>query len=371
MSAQDSPCDDRGREWSILLDPAAVATCRAVTGFDGFVDEMITLVAERQDLTHFTPVQSISDFAVMMAASAGHSSLREIIVRHVHPGGCAVNLADGLASLGVHVDCFATLGDPVHSAFSSIVGKCHSVHSWGREPGRTLAFEFQDGKVMFSAGTQLADFTPEHVADCLKSQQYAQACRQAQLIALTDWTMYPHMTAVWELLRQQVFSTLTHRPHIFFDLVDPSSRSHNDVRAMLRTLGSFEAHGQVTLGLNGNEANILSRLLDVAETSAISSAENTAEQASALRTAIGISRVVIHRSRYAVSATESEQAYAFSDFCAQPQKSTGAGDRFNAGFCLGLALSLDATKCLELGCMVAAAFVRTGRSASLDELISG
>jgi sugar/nucleoside kinase (ribokinase family) len=358
------------RDWSNLLDPAAVAACRVVTGFDGFVDEMITLVAERQDLANYKAVENISDFAAMMAASAGHSSLREIIVRHVHPGGCAVNLADGLASLGVHVDCFATLGDPVHPAFASVVEKCHSVHSWGREPGRTLAFEFQDGKVMFSAGTQLADFTPEHVTACMQDGTYLKACQQAQVIALTDWTMYPHMTAVWEILRQQVFSTLSHRPHLFFDLVDPSSRCDCDVLGMLHTLALFEAHGEVTLGLNGNEANILSRLLDIAETNASSSTESTADQASGLREAIGISRVVIHRSRYAVSATAGEKAHAFSEFCAQPLKSTGAGDRFNAGFCLGLALSLNATQCLELGCMVAAALVSKGRSATLSELIS-
>ena len=38
----------------------------------------------------------IATFGAMISAAAGHSSLREIVVNDVHPGGCAVNLADGI-----------------------------------------------------------------------------------------------------------------------------------------------------------------------------------------------------------------------------------------------------------------------------------
>jgi hypothetical protein len=139
-------------------DPRA---CRVVTGFDGFVDEMISLVGERRGLDDFTPVPDIATFGSLISATAGNSSLREIVIIAAHPGGCAVNLADGLASLGVVVDCFATLGEPMHPAFGEIAADCHGFHSWGREPGRTLAFEFSDGKLMFSAVKQLAGLRPE------------------------------------------------------------------------------------------------------------------------------------------------------------------------------------------------------------------
>jgi dTDP-4-amino-4,6-dideoxygalactose transaminase len=43
-------------------------------------------------------VPEIATFGKLISAAAGHSSLREIVVNDVHPGGCAVNLADGLAS---------------------------------------------------------------------------------------------------------------------------------------------------------------------------------------------------------------------------------------------------------------------------------
>lgn len=367
----------QGSSMSTTADLAALAgrvaamepgTCRVVTGFDGFVDEMITLVSERQALDEFTPVPDITTFGALITAAAGNSSLREIVINAVHPGGCAVNLADGLASLGVTVDCFATLGEPIHPAFKEIAVKCHGFHSWGREPGRTLAFEFNDGKMMFSAVKQLADLTPEAARKLLTDGCFAAACADAQVIALTDWSLYPHMTAVWQMLRREVFSPLTQHPHFFIDLVDPSSRSGADLMAVAAMLRDFEPIGPLTLGLNGNEANILSRLHDLPATPAEPSPDAALRQATALREVLHLSRVVVHRNAFAVSATVAGGYFQAGPYCPNPKKSTGAGDRFNAGFCLGLAQGLGDAESLALGCAAAGFFVRNARSADHQEL---
>ena len=343
--------------------------CRVVTGFDGFVDEMISVVAERRTLDDFAKVPDIGTFGAMIAAAAGQSSLREIVVTAVQPGGCAVNLADGLASLGATVDCFATIGEPPHPAFGDIAAKCHGFHSWGREPGRTLAFEFNDGKLMFSAVEQLADFTPHSVRELLTDGTYTTACEVAQVIALTDWSLYPYMTQVWRLLQSEVFSLLTHRPAFFIDLVDPSTRSAADIRDMAAILREFEPVGPVTLGLNGNEANLLCRAHDVSSVPADATPEQTLQQAFALRDLFGVSRVVIHRVPFAVSAAAECGSTQPGPYSAGTKKSTGAGDRFNAGFCLGLALGLDDSESLVLGCAASGFFVRNARSASRQELV--
>lgn len=350
------------------VEAPALSGCRVVTGFDGFVDEMITLVGERRSLGDFTPVPDIATFGGLISSAAGHSSLREIVINDVHPGGCAVNLADGLASLGVQVDVFATLGDPMHAAFREIAQKCRGFHSWGREPGRTLAFEFSDGKLMFSSVKQLADFTPEAVQELLRDGTYAAACADAQVIALTDWSLYPHMTGVWRLLQREVFAKLGQRPHFLIDLVDPAGRSAPDILEMAGILRDFEPAGPVTLGLNGNEANILSRLHGLAPASPDAAPDATLEQAGALRSRLEISRVVIHRIPFAVSADACGGFAQPGPFCPNPRKSTGAGDRFNAGFALGLALGSDAAAALALGCGASGYFVRNARSASQREL---
>lgn len=335
-------------------------------GFDGFVDEMISLVSERRSLEEFVPVLDIAAFGALVTAAAGHSSLREIVVADVHPGGCAVNLGDGLAALGVPVDCFATLGEPPHPAFAATTARFRSAHSWGREPGRTLAFEFSDGKLMYSAVRQLQEFTAEDVGRRLRDGAYQAACAGARVIALTDWTLYPHMTGVWRQLLRDVFSKLIHRPHYFFDLVDPTSRSAEDIRAMLATLPLFEPHGPVTLGLNGNEANILARLTGLRE--ALPDCGDGLRLATELRTRLGVSTVVIHRNKFAVAAEADGTAAVDGPHCANPRKSTGAGDRFNAGHVFGLLLGCDLEQCLILGCATAGLFVRTAESPDRDSL---
>ncbi len=351
------------------LESAAVSGCRVVTGFDGFVDEMITLVGERRSLSDFTPVPDIATFGGLISAAAGHSSLREIVINDVHPGGCAVNLADGLATLGARVSCFATLGDPVHPAFAGTAGKCAEFRSWGSEPGRTLAFEFSDGKLMFSAVRQLADFTPELVSRFLADGTYAAACADARVIALTDWSLYPHMTGVWRLLQREVFSRLGGSRNFLIDLVDPSSRAPADIQEMAGTLRDFEPAGPVTLGLNGNEANILSKLHGLPFAAPDAAPELTLEQAGSLRVRLGVSRVVIHRIPFAVSSDAGGGFVQSGPFCLNPKKSTGAGDRFNAGFCLGLALGCSASEALALGCGASGFFVRNARSATTHELV--
>jgi sugar/nucleoside kinase (ribokinase family) len=349
------------------IESLPATTAPVVTGFDGFVDEMISVVAERRSLDSFSSVPDIATFGSMVSAAAGHSSLREIVVNAVHPGGCAVNLGDGLAALGVSVDCFATLGEPAHPAFAAPASRFRKAVSWGREPGRTLAFEFADGKLMFSSVKQLAELTAEDAARRLHDGSYLASCRESAIIALTDWTLYPHMTGVWRLLHHEVFSKLTHRPHFFIDLVDPSGRSAADIHSMLEVLPFFEKCGPVTLGLNGNEANILARLLGIDPAQDESSCMRLAGD---LAQKLAISSVVIHKLKFAASRVAGASHCVTGPFCEKPLKSTGAGDRFNAGYCLGLLASAGPQECLALGCAVSGFFVRNASSPTRDELKS-
>lgn len=344
---------------------SALSTRPVVTGFDGFVDEMISVVDERQSLQDYRRIETIADLGAKITAAAGHSSLREIVLNQVDPGGCAINMGDGLASLGVPVTTFATVGEPFHAAFAEYAKKATLV-SWGAEPGRTLAFEFADGKLMFSAVSQLQKFHPDALAEYLKDGRFRTACEQASLIAMTDWTLYPHMTFCWDYLHREVFSMLE-RPRFFFDLVDPSTRSEADIRGMLAVLTRYAESAEVTLGLNQNEANILSRLTRTS-TQTAQDPETAARQADELRTALGLHAVAIHSIRYAVGAAATDSAQIWGPYCEKPRKSTGAGDRFNAGYALGQILDLPLESTLRLAVSASGFFVRNGCSATLPEL---
>ena len=78
-------------------------SARIVTGFDGFVDEMITLVGERRSPDDFTAVPDIATFGKMITAAAGHSSLREIVVNAADPRRHRLGGRHGVHCLGRHL----------------------------------------------------------------------------------------------------------------------------------------------------------------------------------------------------------------------------------------------------------------------------
>lgn len=350
----------------VIQQTDRLATLPVVTGFDGFVDEMISVVDQRHSLSAFDRVKTISEFGEKISAAAGHSSLREIVVNQVDPGGCAINMGDGLASLGLPVTTFATVGQPMHPAFAEYARKAKLI-SWGEEPGRTLAYEFADGKLMFSAVNQLQKFEPKALAGYLEDGVFAAACAEARLIAITDWTLYPHMTACWGYLLETVFTKLPKKPRFFFDLVDPSTRSDRDVLEMLEVLKRFGNWGHVTLGLNQNEANILS-ILTGGPTQKSEDPETAGQQSAELQTVLNLDAVVIHSIKYAVATEGAKNASVWGPYCEQPKKSTGAGDRFNAGYALGCVLECALQERLSLATAASGFFVREARSPSLIEL---
>ena len=91
--------------------------------------------------------------------------------------------------------------------------------------------------------------------------------------------------------------------------------------------------------------------------------------AGALREAIGVSSVVIHRLHFAVSHGPGGAFSAAGPYCERPLKSTGAGDRFNAGYCLGLLAGADPEACLDLGSATSGFFVRNASSGTRTELL--
>ncbi len=55
--------------------------------------------------------------------------------------------------------------------------------------------------------------------------------------------------------------------------------------------------------------------------------------------------------------------------CAKPVLTTGAGDNFNAGFCLGQALGLSPLDALTLGVSTSGYYVRNAKSPSFAQVI--
>ena len=346
---------------------ASPGSLPVVAGFDAFIDEVIQVVGTRSSPENYRPVQTIADFGSWVQASAGHSGLREIVTLHRAAGGCTVNSGDGIAALGFPVDVFAGIGLSPDAVFNGFRARCRSVNSLGMEPGRSLVYEFTDGKLMFSSVSHFAGLTPDYLMRVLEAGNYQKACGGAAGILLTSWSVYPHMTACWKFLQREVFARLRHRPRFFLDLADPASRAPEDLVGMLEALAGFETIGPATLSLNGNEANQLARALRLTEASP--DPRDLERLAGELRRRAQISEVGIHTIKSATGATAAGAATVNGPYCANPRKSVGAGDRFNAGWLAGGLLGLSEEARLLLGVAASGFFVREARSGSLPEII--
>lgn len=343
-----------------------VAAARVFCGFDGFVDEMISVVGERTGAGSFAAMGSMRDLGGILTQAAGRNTLREIVVRSQDAGGCAVNLGDALAALGTAVDLWATLGAPQHPAFAPITARLAQVTTLGTVYGRTLAFEFGDGKAMFSAVEQLRELTPELLARADAQGALSRAMAQARLIALTNWTLYPHMTACWRHLQRTVLAA-AQRPWLLVDLVDPSGRAPGDITAMLEALAGFQSTCRTVLGVNLTELGVLSRVLGWS--APVADGPGLAARAAELRRHLGIEQVVVHHARLtAVAGPEGAIDQVSAPLCTQPRKTTGAGDRFNAGYALGLLRELPPRERLAVGAASGGFFVRHGRSGTATDL---
>jgi sugar/nucleoside kinase (ribokinase family) len=122
----------------------------------------------------------------------------------------------------------------------------------------------------------------------------------------------------------------------------------------------------VVLGLNLKESLEIADVLGLAGASDPEGAIE--ENARAIRSKLNLHCVVIHPRRSAAAATEEGSAKFDGPFVQQPKISTGAGDHFNAGFCLGRVLGFGLEESLCCGVATSGYYVRHAESPTAGQL---
>jgi sugar/nucleoside kinase (ribokinase family) len=235
------------------------------------------------------------------------------------------------------------------------------------EPGHTDALEFDDGKLMFGKLMPLNEVNWENIVARVGREKVQSLIENARLIGMVNWTMLPHMSRIWASLQEEVLSKLAKKDRkLFIDLADPEKRTHQDIAEALAILGKFQKAADVILGLNLKEAIEVAHVLGLPAEADPEPA--TARTAAAIRSALRISCVVIHPRRGAAAAIEGQAAQFAGPFVQEPKISTGAGDHFNAGFCLGQVLGMDLEESLCVGVSTSGYYVRTAESPSAIQL---
>jgi hypothetical protein len=365
-------------------------------GFDGFVDSIIAVVDKRHDADHFEPVPTIEQFGRKVLVAAGQSSNYELVVRLQKLGGNGPIMANAMAALGLGVTYIGSLGLPqVHPVFNDFCKRatCYSI----AEPGLTDALEFQDGKLMLGKHQSLRNICWQQILDVVGLDRLRELVARGSLIAMVNWTMLPRLSEVWRQLidnvlcnTEQLHATSTptdeaagrdqgkprgqnsgSRKRIFIDLADPEKRTWSDLRDALRLCSEFQKYADVMLGLNLKESVQVAAALDIDVPDRPKDAIELL--ARRIREELEVRTVVIHPRAAAAACTmnddEESSAVFAGPFVANPRISTGAGDNFNAGFCLGQLAGLTISESLCAATALSGYYVREARSPTLEELI--
>jgi sugar/nucleoside kinase (ribokinase family) len=334
-------------------------------GLDGFVDEIIRVVDKRESADKFTRVPMLAAFAERIAKAAGQSSNAELVVERVKLGGNGPIMANALAAFGTRVTYIGNIGYPtVHPAFAEFAKRA-TVFSVA-EPGRTDALEFDDGKLMLGKHASLRDVTWANLLERVGRDKLTEAFTRASLVGLQNWTMLPHMSDIWQHVLDELCPQLTARCTFFFDLADPEKRERKDIRRALELVAKFQKHFDTYLGLNEKESFEIGEVLGYkgghdGEVAIKSVAQFIWEK-------LKVSGVIVHPRAYAVTAGERGVVKVDGPFAPKPLISTGAGDHFNAGFCLGKLIGADNEIALQFGVGASGYYVRTAKSPSANDL---
>ncbi len=345
----------------------SLAALPAVVGLDGFVDTILHVVKQRESVTRFSRMLAMRDFSKLISAAAGFSANIELVTAMVKLGGNGPIMANALSRLGLGITYIGNLGSPsIHPVFADFAehARVYSI----AEPGYTDAIEFDDGKLMFGKHESLRDVNWKNLIAHVPEVELVRLFDEARFISLVNWTMLTQMTGILEKLLTRVAPKLSgERRWIFFDLADPAKRAREDLRQALAVISKFEKRFRVILGLNLNESR------QVCETLGFPAPEETygtvTHAAAQIRDALKIDTCVVHPTHFAAAANSEGSTHVEGPFTAKPKISTGAGDHFNAGFCLGRLAGLDLAGSLQTGVATSGYYVRHAKSPGIRDLV--
>ncbi|MCL2853465.1 MAG: carbohydrate kinase family protein [Defluviitaleaceae bacterium] len=347
-----------------------ISGLNVLMGADGFVDSLVHVVDTRTSSSDYSRIDTIEGFGRRVLSASGLSTNIELVAYQTKLGGNGPNMAAALLEYGTPLSYFGSIGTPgqIDPVFREMADRCAAIYPLG-PPGHTDALEFSDGKLMMGKTSTFSDITWDSVKAAFGgAASMADAISKAGLLGIENWTMLPHMSRIWEGIISEVLPLLPSpvqqkRPLVFFDLCDPVKRSTSDIIHALSLISAFEAKFRVILGLNHKE------LFEIASALGISYNKDTPDNdlSQKVYEKLGIHTLVVHPVREAFCWSQGAFFHVVGPYCEKPVLTTGAGDNFNAGFALCLALGLGAREALTLGVATSGFYVRNGRSPSLAE----
>jgi hypothetical protein len=345
---------------------ARVPQLAAFVGLDGFVDEILHVVDKRYDATRFDRVPTIRAYGERITAAAGRSTNIELVNVITKLGGNGPIMANALASFGLGVSYIGALGFPaLHPVFDAFARRAEVISICGA--GLTDALEFEDGKIMVGKHYTLKEVNWDNICTRYGRDKFAHKFATADLVGFVNWTMLPYMSDIWESIQSELVPTLGGpRRTLFVDLADPEKRLASDIQRALELIVKFQSKFNVILGLNEKEAYEIARVLGLDDSPR--DWQGLSQLAIEIQRRVPVDTLVVHPVAYALAVSNGIVDVVQGPVCRKPKITTGAGDHFNSGFCLGKLLGLSNADALLCGVSTSGHYVRTAESPRVSDL---
>jgi hypothetical protein len=339
----------------------------AFVGLDGFVDDILHVVDKRENAEKYSRLPTIALLADRLAGAAGKSTNIELVSQLTKLGGNGPIMGNALASFGLKVSYLGILGYPnLHPVFADFAKRAE-VFSIA-EPGYTDALEFEDGKVMLGKHQSLKQMNWENIKSRFGLDKFEAKFGSADLVGFVNWTMLTYMSDIWASVQKEICPRMKGpRRKLFIDLADPEKRTADDISRALKLIVAFQECFDVILGLNEKESHEIG--VNLGLDTKDRSQEGLMKLCSAIHQLVPVDTLVIHPTAFALASSKDGVSLVEGPFTPKPKITTGAGDHFNSGFCLGRMLGLPTPLCLLTGVTTSGFYVRTGQSPSVEDLI--
>lgn len=343
-----------------------LADKKVTLGFDGFIDVILKVIRSKDDQQITSFFQSIHEFGTYITERGERNFSLELEEMTIKIGGNMPIMANALAQFGTRQqNCIGSMGYPsIDPVFQHMPSNCQ-LHSFAN-PGLTKALEFGGNKILLAEIGPLNQIKWDTIKEIIGLSVMQSLFSSPDLVCLLNWSEMDNSTAIWQGLLTDILPSLPaskNKPPGFFDLSDCSKRTPESIHEAMKLLQGFCSYWDVVLSLNLNEATLVNEVVS-------GTRENDIEKVGAsLYDKLRLSGVVIHYSQQALYWSASGLHRRDSLYISNPTMSTGAGDNFNAGFCAGMMMELDAETCLALGHATAHLYMRHGKSPALPQLV--
>lgn len=348
-----------------------ISSLKAVIGLDGFVDEILHVVAIRKNAMEYERLKTIKEYGEKIIRASGLSTNIEMVKIQEKLGGNGPILSNALAKYGVDLAYIGSIGCPYLEKVFEPMSKICKVYSIAN-PGHTDAVEFEDGKVMVGKLDSLKDVNWDNIKKIIGIPKLVELINDSKLLGLENWTMLPYMSSIWKGLLVEVFPLLeksNEEKFVFFDLCDPEKRREDDISEALILIQNFSKYFNVILGLNLKEAVEVSQVLGLGVAEDEDKEVDLKKLVTQVADKLGIYSVVVHPTIEAATVIAGTYYQTDGPYTPKPKLTTGAGDNFNAGFCLAQMLNLTPEQSLIMGVATSGYYVRNAKSPTFNEVI--